>query len=268
MSRRMDMTAAQVRSVYEQLHISLDERVAREFGIGDTDSSEQQQHRYETGGKDDELLKSVKFEIERYLHNVIEMSGNSIRIDRGRGTAAATASATGRASSTTTTAAVVASELATSNGYIEEFDTTLNETVREKYQEWEDLTVKLSQLRAQAPQEINNQFTNNKMGLYKQIDTALEQTQKQKQPPQSDPKTVGNGDGTAGVTDECENGNESEAESEMVIPTKSDYHEILTNVAHTAQQLPSHRQQLDSLRGLVAFLDTASTTRHQDHHRS
>lgn len=59
--------------------------------------------------------------------------------------------------------------------YLEPFDLALNETVRQKYQEWEDYSVQVSQIRQRAPEIVNGLYRASQDEYLKQLDERMDQ---------------------------------------------------------------------------------------------
>ena len=119
----------------------------------------------------------------------------------------------------------------TQQRYVGPLDTSLNENVRQTYQEWEDLTVKVAQLRREGPGRVNALYSQDARDLLNSIDARISET------PGQDAGDAGDAGDTTGIPD--------------TLPTLDTYTAVLAQLHDAKEQLPETRA---ALRRLAATL--------------
>ena len=145
MSKKIDVSAEQVRAIYAQLMSAL------------------QEHAH-TASDTTDIPRDLQVYLQDYLLRVMDASAPSLdvlNLEEGP---------SGTAASTSTTQQLLSN---TQQRYVEPLDTALNERVRQTYQEWEDLTVKVAQLRREGPQRVAALYRDDAAALLQQIDREI-----------------------------------------------------------------------------------------------
>ncbi|SCU91868.1 LADA_0F12640g1_1 [Lachancea dasiensis] len=198
---KLDVTSEQLRSLYTQFQTILDEKVALHLP--------QEQ---------DSVKGEVLLQLQKYLVEAMEAASGSLRVVNVKESAS------------------MADILARSQEqFVEPFDLALNEQVRQKYQEWEDQTVKVAQLRREAPRKLCESYKSEAQEVLKIADRLIE-----------------------GLPNDSDLGESIEEEGPALttVPEfREDYMEALTNLAEVKEQLPRNRANLQKLGQLVNFLE-------------
>ncbi|GMM55901.1 MIND complex subunit [Maudiozyma humilis] len=157
MSKKIDVSAEQVRAIYAQLMSAL------------------QEHAHTTSDTTD-IPRDLQVYLQDYLLRVMDASAPSLdvlNLEEGPN---------GPTASTSTTQQLLSN---TQQRYVEPLDTALNERVRQTYQEWEDLTVKVAQLRREGPQRVAALYRDDAAALLQQIDREIAEGDATVPPPSS-----------------------------------------------------------------------------------
>ncbi|AQZ09435.1 NSL1 (YPL233W) [Zygosaccharomyces parabailii] len=159
----------------------------------------------------DPVSKEVRMQLQLYLAGVMEMGVNSLRVDGGD----------------------AKDVLATR---CEPFDLELNERVRGAYEEWEDETVRVANLRRAAQEQIVKLYNESKNSYLDSLDEIIDGQGQQQ---------------TAG-----EENQPSPDRTELTSPTQ-DYHSSLNSLAEAQAHLPRLRSQLEKLSQLLHHIQDA-----------
>ncbi|CCE63356.1 hypothetical protein TPHA_0E02640 [Tetrapisispora phaffii CBS 4417] len=141
-------------SIYEQLHRELEERIELHLpGAGEAEKSNE-----------------VRVLVQRYLDDVVGMCVKSMDVTDAPDGGAAGALAAGGAPSHVTVKKLLEKR---QRHYVEPFDLQLHEEVRDKYGEWEDWVVRVSEMRTRGPSQINAGYTERKEAFLQLIDERI-----------------------------------------------------------------------------------------------
>lgn len=211
---KLDVTQKQLRFLHKQFKEILDEKVRKALpGYSE----------------DDEVSQEIQLQLDQFLMDAIEMAGESMNVvDAGRGT----------------TVKSIIQEV--QKEYMEPFDVDLNERVRKLYQEWEDRTVEVSQLRREAPQVVISEYTNLEKQLLDDIDAKIEAAAARR-----DQET---GTGTETET-KTETDTQDPDSSEYWSQLADQYKQALTALKSTNQDIPSHETRQKRLRTLLDLIE-------------
>ena len=250
--RKIDATIEQVRSIYSQLLEAIEAKVSREptasgeaaiNNVGGSSSSSG------SGNGDSERTTStnsmervIQTVLQEYINEVVEMASNSLNVVNaatgadGTGTSAANSNNSGNVG--------ILRQLLqqTQVEYVEPFDLELNERVRQKYQEWEELTVKVVQLRRNGPREVNEQYSQRQREFFDALDKRLEKLAAEEEAIAAD-----SGSDTA-----ADQGNGDDTK----VGDIRSYVDSLRDLYEAKEGIASVRQNTDKLRGLFATLET------------
>lgn len=210
-SRKIDVSVEQIRAIYGQLLESLEEHT-RESLPSDSNND-----------NNDQQIKDLQIYLQEYLLSVMEMSSGSLNIvnlsdDNDKGMTE-----------------IINDQ---QQKYVEKFDIDLNEQVRQRYQEWEDLTVKVSQLRRDGPERINEMYQTESNDMLKGIDERINKQLNQVELPSNDKATT----------------IEPPISETRLRDTISEYQNVLTDLYTTKEQIPDTRATITKLKTLLTFL--------------
>ncbi|KAM3159573.1 Nsl1p [Lachancea thermotolerans] len=203
---KLDVRVEQVRSIYGQFQSILDEKVALHLP--------QEQ---------DSIKGEVLLQLQKFLAEAMDMASDSLNV----------VNANERASLTELLAQ-------SRQQFVDPFDLDLNEQVRKKYQEWEDQTVKVAQLRREAPRKLHESYENEAQLALQEADTLINSFSQETPAEQ-------NGAGQA---------KEEPIELPNLPRLGEDYQEALKNLSAAKTQTPQNRAQIQKLEQLVAFLES------------
>lgn len=214
-SRKIDVSVEQIRAIYGQLLESLEEHT-RESLPSDSNND-----------NNDQQIKDLQIYLQEYLLSVMEMSSGSLNIvnlsdDNDKGMTE-----------------IINDQ---QQKYVEKFDIELNEQVRQRYQEWEDLTVKVSQLRRDGTERINEMYQIESNDMLKGIDERINKQLNQ----------------TNSISDETIT-TESGISETKVKETISEYENVLNDLYTTKEQIPDTRAAITKLKTLLTFLQQDQT---------
>ncbi|SCU93143.1 LANO_0E03114g1_1 [Lachancea nothofagi CBS 11611] len=199
---KLDISAEQLRSIYTQFQTIFDEKVALHLP--------QEQ---------DSVKSEVLLHLQNFLVEAMETASSSLRVVNA------------------TEYASITEILAQSREqFVEPFDLALNEQVRQKYQEWEDQTVRVAQLRREAPRKLREVYTSEAQEVLADADSIIE--------------SFKHDNSTAIPTDD------ELQPSAGWNDLKSDYMEALAYLAQARKQLPQNRAKIQKLEQLVLFLES------------
>lgn len=213
-NRKIDVSVEQIRAIYGQLLESLQEHVNE--SLPELSNNDQQK-------------KELQIYLQEYLLNVMEMSSGSLNVVN------LNENENDNNTNSNEMTNIINDQ---QQKYVEKFDIELNEQVRQRYQEWEDLTVKVSQLRRDGPERINEMYQIESNDMIKDIDERINKQLNQKS----------NNDNNTNQTNAV---NSDTKLNETII---SEYQNILTNLYTTKEQLPDTRATITKLKTLLTFL--------------
>lgn len=201
---KVDVTVEQLRSVYGQLHEALEERAALHL----------------PGEGEDAMGREVRLQLQEFLAQVLEMASSSMRVvnaeDNGR--------------------AVSVQELISKSQerYVEPFDLELNEKVRQTYQEWEDCTVQVAQLRRDGPRRVDEAYASARDQFLARLDAQIAGLQEE-------------GAGAPA---------ESQDQTERLLDEYVEQYGTSLKELHEAQEdVPQLRANLDKIKSLISYLE-------------
>lgn len=244
--RKIDATIEQVRSIYSQLLEAIEAKVSREptasgeaaiNNVGDNGNGDG-----ERTASTNSMERVIQTVLQEYINEVVEMASNSLNVVNaatgadGTGTSAANSNNSGNVG--------ILRQLLqqTQVEYVEPFDLELNERVRQKYQEWEELTVKVVQLRRNGPREVNEQYSQRQREFFDALDKRLEKLAAEEEAIAAD-----SGGDTA-----ADQGNGDDTK----VGDIRSYVDSLRDLYEAKEGIASARQNTDKLRGLFATLET------------
>ena len=250
--RKIDATIEQVRSIYSQLLEAIEAKVSREptaneeAVINNASSSgegegEGEGERTVSTNSMERVIQTV---LQEYINEVVEMASNSLNVVN-----AATGTDGPLAANSNGNVGILRQLLQQTQGeYVEPFDLELNERVRQKYQEWEELTVKVVQLRKNGPQEVNKQYSLRQREFFDALDKQLERLAVEEAGLEAIAADSGDTADDQGNGEDTGNGT-TEVDVRSYVDSLRDLYEAKEGIA-------SVRQSTDKLRGLFAALET------------
>ncbi|SCU83320.1 LAMI_0C02784g1_1 [Lachancea mirantina] len=205
---RLDVKVEQLRALYTQFQTLLDEKVALHL-------PEEQ----------DAVKREVLVQLQKYLVESFEMVSGSLHVVNG----AAGASLRDLIEQSR-------------NQFVEPFDLELNEQVRQKYQEWEDETVKVAQLRCDVPKRVGQGYQESMRDALREADATIDSV--------SQP-----------VLDASSDIDEEDANTALGGPQDrqallADYRESLIRIRDAQQLLPASKARLRKIQSLVMYLES------------
>ena len=212
-SRKIDVSVEQIRAIYGQLLESLDEHTKESLP---------------SGSNNEQQMKELQIYLQEYLLNVMEMSSGSLNIVN--------------LSDDTNDKGMTEIINDQQQKYVEKFDIELNEQVRQRYQEWEDLTVKVSQLRRDGTERINEMYQIESNDMLKGIDERINKQLNQ----------------TDSISDETITTESGITETKLK-ETISEYQNVLNDLYTTKEQIPDTRATITKLKTLLTFLEQDQT---------
>lgn len=217
MPKRLDVTVEQLKSIYGQLYDKLEEKASLHLPA----EAGEEHH----PSMDDAVRKEVQLHLQDYLSQVMDMASSSLRVINAN----------------EEVKDVRALIMKSQEKYVEPFDLELNEQVRQKYEEWEEQTVKVSQLRQNAPREINRVYDEAKQDYLARLDARISLLQ---------PEAKDRHDEDLEAEDQVLDTLES-----YWADLKSRYEESLQNLHGAQQQIPDARANVKKIQALVQFLE-------------
>ncbi|QLG70718.1 hypothetical protein HG535_0A06600 [Zygotorulaspora mrakii] len=240
--KRLDVTVEQLRSIYGQLYDQLEQKAALHLPTTETDSRDVVKEE-QSNSKEDTVRREVQVQLQDFLSQVMDMASNSLRI----------------INTNDEVKNVRALIMKSQEKYVEPFDLDLNEKVRQKYQEWENETLKLSQLRQNAPAEIKRIYNEAKQDYISALDSRIAALQNPEQSSDlnSDP-------------DSPQQQETAETSDQFYDQVGSRYEQALHNVAEAQRRISVSRPEVNKVRSLVRYLDAElnfsdSSSPHLDH---
>lgn len=209
---KLDVTVEQLRSIYGQLHEALEERAALHL----------------PGEAEDSVGRDVRVQLQGFLAQVLEMASSSLRV--------VNAEDVGRS--------VSVAELVSRSQerYVEPFDLELNERVRQAYQEWEDCTVQVAQLRRDGPQRVDESYADARDRFLARLDAEIAGLQAET--------------GPSGVDDGAGAAVDPQGALQKHLGARVDQYEASLTELHEAQaRIPHTRADLNKIKSLVAYLE-------------
>ncbi|CCD25456.1 MIND complex subunit NSL1 NDAI_0F01370 [Naumovozyma dairenensis CBS 421] len=214
---RLDITVAQLKGIYEQLQEVFNDRL-------DLVLPEEQ---FEPN---DPMRREVQVNVQNFVNDVMDMAIKSLRvIDVDDGVE----------EEDTMGIKELLKESEKKN--VEPFDLELNEKVRQAYQEWEDQTVKVAQLRENGPRKVNELYMSEASTYLNKLDSRIDDLSKE----------ITLDDKTPQYKDD----DEDYKTIRNIHEATSTYHESLQNLYDTEQRIPEIRSNIDKLKHLVAYLE-------------
>ncbi|CCC71011.1 hypothetical protein NCAS_0G01240 [Naumovozyma castellii] len=207
-SERLDVTVEQLKSIYGQLQEVFNDKFSQILPPDQVDDN-------------DPLKRQVQIQLQDFLSGVMEMAANSLNV--------VNADMDGRS--------IKDVLLESEREYMEPFDLELNEKVRQLYQEWEDQTVKVSQLRQNGPLKVNEIYNGSKEEYLSRLDARINSLSQDE-----------------AMEDDADT---DVALAPMDTTIKQDYQEALQNLYDTGQRIPDIRGDVEKLKRLVAYFDRA-----------
>lgn len=212
---KLDVTVEQLRSVYGQLYDALDEKARLHLPAEDREDQ-------------DHVRREVGLQLQEFLAQVMEMASSSVRV----------------VNSDNPGGKMSVGELISKSQepYVEPFDLELNERVRQAYQEWEDQTVRVAQLRSNAPQQVNQAYQAARDSYLEQLDARIDQLPAQ---------------GHAGVAlSGASDASATETQDLKFWQDSADqYAESLTRLRDAQNRIPQTRSEIARMKNLVAYLE-------------
>ena len=209
-SKKLDVTVEQLRSIYHQFHDILEEKTDLHLPKKEYD--------------DDAVRREVQIQLQEFPLSAMTMASKSLEV--------VNADTVGK----TVKQLIMESQ----EKYMEPFDLDLNEQVRKMYQEWEDETVKVAQLRQTGPAKINEVYNNSKDEYLAQLDGRIGVLQARMMQQQS----ADHDDSTDDADDHIN--------WEHI---KQDYVASLNELYQTQQDLPKVRYNVEKVKRLMDFLE-------------
>ena len=210
-SKKLDVTVEQLRSIYHQFHDILEEKTDLHLPKKDHD--------------DDAVRREVQIQLQEFLLSAMTMASKSLEV--------VNADTQGK----TVKQLIMESQ----EKYMEPFDLELNEQVRKMYQEWEDETVKVAQLRQTGPAKINEVYNNAKDEYLMHLDGRIGVLEARMT------------DQQAAEQDEGGEGDDQAAETNWN-GIKHDYEVSLNELSQTQQNLPQVRYNVEKVKHLIDYL--------------
>ncbi|CAI4052758.1 hypothetical protein SKDZ_16G0440 [Saccharomyces kudriavzevii ZP591] len=211
-SKKLDVTVEQLRSIYHQFHDILEEKTDLHLPKKDHD--------------DDAVRREVQIQLQEFLLSAMTMASKSLEV--------VNADTQGK----TVKQLIMESQ----EKYMEPFNLDLNEQVRKMYQEWEDETVKVAQLRQTGPAKINEVYTNSKDEYLTQLDGRIGVLQ-------------------ARMTEQqAADHFDAEEKDDQATPAnweniRDDYVASLNELYRTQQALPQVRYSVEKVKHLMDYLE-------------
>lgn len=209
-----EVTVEQLRAIYSQLHELLEQRIAVLYPEENTKNAEA--HKPET------MRAKVQLEIEEFIFDTLEIACKSLQITNAD------------LQDTSLRALIKESQ----DKYTEPFDLDLNDRVRKMYQEWEDQTVKVSQLRRSGPATVRQLYSARASQHLKEIDNEIS-------------NISANRSSTDAISDDGEQ--DVHADLELIA---NDYKESLLMLQEAARDTPKTTTNLEKLKSLIVYLET------------
>ncbi|CUS23139.1 LAQU0S08e02982g1_1 [Lachancea quebecensis] len=203
---KLDVKAEQIRSIYGQFQSILDEKVALHLP--------QEQ---------DSIKGEVLLQLQKFLVEAMDMASDSLNI----------VNVNERASLTELLAQ-------SRQQFVDPFDLDLNEQVRKKYQEWEDQTVKVAQLRREAPRKLRETYENEAHLALEEADALISSFSHEPSSGQNVPDQV----------------QDEHVELPNLVRLGEDYQEALKYLSAAKSQTPQNRAQIQKLEQLISFLES------------
>lgn len=230
MPKKLDVTVEQLRSIYGQLYDLLEEKAALHLP-NDIDAERKRGH------TDDSVKREVQIQLQEFLTQVMDMASNSLRVvnidDENM-------EASGKRNKLSIKDLIMKSQ----EKYVEPFDLELNEKVRKSYQEWEDQTVKVSQLRQNGPDHVNQLYVKARDQFLSQLDSRIENLQESATKPPEEEKI------------EVEIEEDVSEDEQYWQRIKEQYEQSLTYLHDAQTQIPQTRSDLNKIKNLIAYLET------------
>lgn len=214
MPKKLDVTVEQLRSIYGQLYDALEEKAELHLPKENEDGS-------------DHVRREVQLQLQEFLSQVMEMASSSLRVvnvDEG---------------DSKDKLSVKDLIMKSQEKYVEPFDLELNERVRQTYQEWEDQTVKVAQLRKNGPQQVNDAYRSAKDQFLLQLDAKIDQLQ--------------SSETEASEVDRPHSDPEHDKFWEDIA---AQYEQSLSDLNEAQTRIPQTRSDLNKVKNLVAYLET------------
>ncbi|SCU99040.1 LAFA_0G21616g1_1 [Lachancea sp. 'fantastica'] len=204
---KLDITAGQLRSIYTQFQSVFDEKVSLHLP---------QEH--------DATKGEVLLELQKFLMEGMDAASSSLGVVDAPENAS------------------IADVLAQSRDqFVEPFDLGLNEQVRQKYQEWEDQTVKAAQLRREAPRKLREMYESEAQDVLHEVDVLIENFSRE--------------DGNSRTKSPSETHQDQDLELNWA-SLQNDYSEALARLALVKDELPKNHARVKKLEQLVLFLES------------
>ena len=145
----------QVRYISDQLLEQLESKIQTTLPL--IKNKENENNDNEVSLQDDPIRREISLNLQEYLRLIVDQAAYSLVISN--------MDITGRKLGDVVREAQAK--------YLEPFDTKLNEEVRQKYQEWEDCSVQVSQIRQRAPDLINEIYRKGETEYLSQLDERI-----------------------------------------------------------------------------------------------
>lgn len=202
---KLGLRINEIKHIHEQFKVRLDEKLTLHLPEAE-----------------ETIKQQIRLEIEKFIVNVMEMAGKSIDlIDAKHGT----------------TVKDIITDV--QQEYVEPFDLNLNEQVRKLYQEWEDETVNVSQLRRNGPDLIRQKYLTQGKTVLDDIDERI--------------SILESNQNTYNLESE-EQKNEEANSSEFTLLFE-EYETSLLELSQAQNLLPHSRFKHETLKKLIKYLD-------------
>lgn len=227
MPKKLDVTVEQLRSIYGQLFDLLEEKAALHLPNDN-----------EAEGKgeptDDNVRREVQIQLQDFLTQVMDMASSSLRVvnidDEDM-------KASGKPNKISIKDLIMKSQ----EKFVEPFDLELNEKVRKSYQEWEDQTVKVSQLRQNGPNHVNELYVKARDQFLSGLDSRIESLQESTtEPPEEEEEQM----------EQDVSGDEQYWQG-----IKAQYEQSLIYLNNAQTQIPQARSDINKIKNLIAYLE-------------
>lgn len=209
---KLDVTLDELRYIHAQFKDILDDKLSLHLPQAE-----------------DNVRQEVQLQLQNFLFQVMDMAEDSLNIVDDN-----------RTDNSTKLRDVI---IRTSEKNVEPFDLELNEKVRKMYQEWEDETVKVAQLRRDGPRKLKEKYKIEEKIALDEIDSKIARLKNQKEE----------------VSKEIPEEENDEEDAEYWKSLAHDFEDGLSNLQEAQSSLPTNRNQLKKLKKMVLYLENEVT---------
>lgn len=205
---KLDVTLDELRYIHAQFKDILDDKLSLHLPQAE-----------------DNVRQEVQLQLQNFLFQVMDVAEDSLNIVDDN-----------RTDNSTKLRDVI---IRTSEKNVEPFDLELNEKVRKMYQEWEDETVKVAQLRRDGPRKLKEKYKIEEKIALDEIDSKIAGLKNQKEE----------------VSEEVPEEEDDEEDAEYWKSLAHDFEDGLSNLQEAQSSLPTNRNQLKKLKKMVLYLE-------------